>query len=195
MRSRLIISPIVKRALAVAILGGVLCTILFGVIVPFVTAYTDASSSALKLQSALSLIKASESELPKLREEDARLRNAKVQTIGLLESGNESLAAAELQNRVKSLVETIHGELQSTQVLAPRDEENLRRISVHCQIITADVAGLQQVLYRLESSSPLLFLENVDIRVRPTRSIGAQADVNAPLDVSFDLYGYIGRAT
>jgi general secretion pathway protein M len=128
-----------------------------------------------------------------LQDELARLKQRKVIAIGLLESPNESLAAVALQDRVKAAVGTVHGDLRSTQVLAARDEGKFRRIAIRGEV-TVDIAGLQRVLYDLEAGSPLLFLDNVEIRV-PERPRGAGAVENSNLDMRFDLYGYIAKPT
>ena len=185
-------SPLFRRSLALAILGALIGILLFGVVLPIYGSYTNARASVEQLQAALSRVNVRETDVVDLKAEATRLRSAKIKTIGLLQSANDSLAAADLQNRIKSLVESIHGDLQSTQILSARTEGNFRRVAIRSQIYV-DVAGLQRILYGLETASPMLFLDNIDVRIRPDRKPGATDQ--APLDVSFDVYGYIGEST
>jgi len=183
-------SPLVSRLLAVAILVGLVGVLLLGIVVPAYSSYVDARNSVEQLRMTLARLNASDTDLARLKHEASRLRTAK--TIGLLQSANDSLAAADLQNRIKSLVESVHGDLRSTQMLATRSDGSLRRVSIRSQI-AVDLAGLQKIFYGLETASPLLFLDNVDIRARPDRK-GAAAG-QALLDVSFDVYGFAGEPT
>jgi Type II secretion system (T2SS), protein M subtype b len=85
---------------------------------------------------------------------------------------------------LKTVTATVHADLRSTQTLPPRDEANARRIAVRGEVV-ADVAGLQTLFYLLESGSPMLFLDNVDIGgMTPPKIM-----------VRFDLYGYVRGAS
>ena len=57
-----------------------------------------------------------------------------------------------------------------------------------------NTAALQRVFYDLESATPFLFLDNVEIRSRPARRASGPED-DPILEVRFDLYGYMRRAT
>jgi Type II secretion system (T2SS), protein M subtype b len=75
------------------------------------------------------------------------------------------------------------------------DEEGFRRISLRIQM-TATTEELFKTLYALETGTPVLFVENLDIRSRYTRRRTNQADLqmvqDAPLlIVGFDLSGYM----
>jgi general secretion pathway protein M len=121
------------------------------------------------------------------------LKQGQGSTVGFLASPNESLAAAELQSRLRSTVDAVHGDLRSVQILPARDEGLFRRVSVRGQI-SATLPALQRVLYQLETATPLLFLDNVDIRARPVRP--GRTSAEAPvLDVRFDLSAYMRRAS
>jgi len=185
-------SPLLSRSLALAILIGLVGVLLLGIVVPAYSSYVDARNSVEQLGLALSRLNVSDTEVAGLKAEAARLTSAKIKTVGLLQSANDSLAAADLQNRIKLLVESVHGDVRSTQTLATRSEGEFRRVSIRSQIAT-DLPGLQKIIYTIETSSPLLFLDNIDIRVRPNQKAGAANE--GPLDVSFDVYGFMGDPT
>jgi general secretion pathway protein M len=187
------LSSAVSRALALAILVGVVLAIFTGVVQPLLSAYGDARASAAQLRGAIEHAQASRRNPAELEAEVTQMRARQQSTVGFLHGTNESLAAAEMQDRLKSVVEAVHGELRSTQILPARDDGKFRRISIRGQIV-ADTAGLQRVFYQLESASPLLFLDNVEIRPRPTRDMRSPGGESG-IEIRFDLYGFMRGAS
>ena len=188
------LSPKLSRGLALTILVALLSFVYSGLVQPLWDHYAAARSSRAQLESGLLRAKQTGRTLSELQAELARLKGHGMSGAGTIQSPNESLAAAELQNRIKSSVEGARGELRSTQILPSREEGAFQRISIRGQI-SVNLEGLQRIFYELESTSPLLFLDNVDIRVRPLRQSNEAATDNPVLDVRFDLYGYIRRTT
>lgn len=188
------LSPRLSRALALTILVALLSFIYSGLIQPLLDHYAEARSSGEQLESVLARARQTSRTLSELRTELAWLKGHGVSGAGAMQSPNESLAAAELQNRIKSSVEAARGELRSTQILPSREEGVFQRISIRGQI-SVNLESLQRIFYEFESTSPLLFLDNVDIRVRPVRQQNEAPTDNPVLDVRFDLYGYIRRTT
>lgn len=186
------LSPIFSRLLAVAILAAVLWVGVFAVARPLLDAYGAAIDSAAQMRAAILRAGPISRDNAALQAELSRLKERKVLAIGLLQSPNESLAAVALQDRIKSAVGVVRGDLRSTQILSARDEGKFRRIGIRGQI-AVDIAGLQRVFYDLETGSPLLFLDNVEIRV-PERPRGG-GPPSSSLDVRFDLYGYVAKPT
>ncbi len=184
------VSPPLRRLAALAILAVLLTAAITGLVVPLVSAYADAERTVAQERAAVAHAQLSGIDPDALKAELARLRDQRGPVPGTLQSANESLAAAELQNRLKSAIETAHGELRSVQGLPSRVEGGFRRVTVRGQAMLR-IAGLRAALYDLESASPLLFLDNVEINARPDKSgrPGAAEDPN--LDVRFDLYGYM----
>ena len=187
------LSPRASRALALAILAGLVLFVLLGVVVPLLDAYDQARSSVERNQAAIEHIRQSARSPAELQAELARLKEQQASAVGFMQSSNGSLAAAELQNRIKSSVEAARGELRSTQILPARDEGAFRRISIRGQI-AVNTAALQRLFYELESASPFLFLDNIEIHARPSRR-GTGAEDDPMLEVRFDLYGYMRRTT
>jgi general secretion pathway protein M len=188
-----VLTPRSSRALALGILAALLLLAFFGFVSPLIDAYRQASSSVEQYRAALEHTRHAGNDLAGLRAELARLKEHQASAVGFMQSSNPSLAAAELQNRIKSSVEAARGELRSTQILPARDDGTFRRISIRGQI-AVNTAALQRVFYDLESASPFLFLDNVEIRARPARRATGPED-DPVLEVRFDLYGYMRRAT
>ena len=188
------LSPRFSRAVALTILVALLSFVYSGLLQPLLDHYAEARSSLAQMQAALARARQTGRNLGELQAELARLKEHRASGADTMQSPNDSLAAAELQNRIKSSVEGARGELRSTQILPSRDEGAFRRISIRGQI-AVNLVALQRIFYEFESASPLLYLDNVDIRVRPVRRPNEPATDDPTLDVRFDLYGFVRRTT
>jgi general secretion pathway protein M len=177
------LSPLISRALALALLFALMSLVFSGIVSPPLDAYRTAVASAQQLQSAIDHARTSVDNIAALRAEVAKRKGLEQSAAGFLRGSNEALAAAQLQERLKTVTATVHADLRSTQTLPPRDEANARRITVRGEVV-ADVAALQTLFYVLESGSPMLFLDNVDI-----------GGMTPKIMVRFDLYGYVRSAS
>jgi len=105
----------------------------------------------------------------------------------LLTAETPVLAAANLQKSVKDIAGRHQIALRSVQPLAPSPEGQVVKIGVRVRLET-DAESFQKLLYELESASPYLFLDQVDIRAMLT---GAQQRAPVRLDVQADIVGYM----
>ena len=107
-----------------------------------------------------------------------------------------SLAAAELQQRVKAVVETMGGALRSTQALPPTEEGGAVKVTVSAAM-TGDTESLRKVLYELESQTPLLFVDNLDVSARENRPRLPNGQLasytRVQLSVQFEVSGYLRK--
>ena len=186
------ISPPVRRAAAVAILLALAYLLFSGIVQPLLDVYGEAKATVGRLEEALQRGRGGERSMAQAEAELAALKKRQAATVGFLQGTNESIAAAQLQDRLKASVDAAKGELKSTQTLPPRDDGKFRRIAVRAQI-TVSTAALQRTLYDVESSSPFLFVDNVVIRVRSQTQDRNKPAQEPVLDVSFDLSGYTRR--
>lgn len=192
MNRALFLTPLISRALALALLAALLL-LAYGIVGrPLIAEFDDARTAAQRLRAAVERTEAVERKLAQLKAELARLKEHQTSAVGFIAGANESLAAAELQNRIKTSVERAKGELRSTQPLQARDEGLFRRVSVRGQI-AVKLSALQRVCYELESSTPFLFLDNIEARTPATYMINPAASEDPVLDVRFDLYGFMRK--
>ncbi len=112
----------------------------------------------------------------------------------LIAKETPALASADLQTRIKDVVNHAGGELISTQVIPERKEEQFTRVAVKLRM-TGSTQVLRDVLHAFESSSPLLFVENLNIRPirisQPTLPGRKPPKVEDKLSVDFDVVGYM----
>ncbi len=192
-----------SRVLALALLGAVVAGLYLLVARPVTEQHQRYRDSIAQSQSLLGQYRRLGASLPALQSQIAELDRRRNAAGTHLRGASDALVAAELQTRVKLAVESHGGRLTSTQILAAKDESELRRIGMRVQM-TATIEVLHQIFYQLESSKPLIFLDNIDIRTRRAarprrrRSGSTPADVaatpaeNEPnLNFRFDIYGYM----
>ena len=103
---------------------------------------------------------------------------------------SEPLAAAALQDRIKSVVTNSGGTLTSTQVLPTVAEQGFKRVIVNVRMAVS-VDALQRVLYGLENNLPYLLTDDVVILSRGAGKRRRKATAVDALDVRFNLYGFM----
>lgn len=133
--------------------------------------------------------------------EPVQQRIAKIQqdrniTAQYLPQSAPALAAAELQQRIKAVVEAAGGALQSTQALPPVEEGGAMKVTVSA-IMNGDTGSVQKVLYDLEGQTPLLFVDNLELSarmMRPRLPNGRYANyTRMQLNAQFEVSGYLRK--
>src|SRR5262249_32746521 len=137
----------------------------FGIIAPFHDEYASSRQSIEQLQDELVRYQRAARDLPTRQAELTALKQRQSSQDGFLQGSNDTLIAAQIQNRIKALSDSARGDLKSIQILPAQEEGKLRRITVRGQM-TATLPGVLRIFYGLESAAPLLFLDNVDFRSR-----------------------------
>lgn len=190
------LSPFLSRTLALLLLGAALAAGWALIAAPLLDAgrsYVERGERARELITRYNRVAGMREGLEKQLTE---LRRRGRSTRGYLTGASHSLAAAALQERIKTTVTRHGGTIRSSQALPPRDEQGLKRLPVRVQL-TAGLAALQKILHAFETDNTYLFLDNVNIRTgrkrRVRRRAGQPAVVTTAgtaLTVSFELYGY-----
>jgi len=114
-----------------------------------------------------------------------------------LQADSATLAAADLQERVKAAVQAAGGSLTSTQVLEPEKVSSFERVSVNVRM-TGSTPAVQKSLYALESGSPVLVIDDLLVVTRRTTvRLGARRSEQQQdwLDVRFQVSGFYQPAS
>lgn len=179
-----------RRAAALSLLFAAIVAAYTICIDPFVSAYSGNVETAAQLQSALQKYRGIATRLPDMTRALEGLRTNRSSQQGYLAGTNEAIAAATLQDRLKSLIAREGGKLQSTQAMPQTKVAGQpQRVGVRAHMVM-QLNELQAVIYRLESTTPMLFVENLSIR-----AVAAGATEEGLLDVNLDIVGYLGEAT
>ena len=115
-----------------------------------------------------------------------------------LQNTATNLAGAELQELVKSAIESNGGRITTSQNTSPRDDGRFREIGVNVQFF-ASTPNLQKILLAIETHVPYLIVEG--ITVRPLNAFrgfkpapGQEPELNVQLDVGAWAYQEPARA-
>lgn len=189
----------VRRIAAVGLLVVAILLLWRVVIAPLASGYAANRDTIARLQNALTRAGDQQQTLAGLARELQRLKKNPDTAAELLAGTNASIVAAQLQQRLRLLVDRSHGELRRAQVLPATDVGKFRRIAVRADVVLS-LAGLQQVIYDLEAASPYLFVDNLDVKRHQSEedSDRRSEDGTAPdqrLDVNLDLSGYMRRSS
>ncbi len=162
------LNPYQHCALAVGLLALLLFVVYLAVAQPLMARYRlyqerieQAQDQLTRYQRILATKASLQAQL-----EQARTQQASQATY--LRAQSPALAATELQKKVKSVVNASGGKLVSTQILQMQDGERYPKVAIKVQI-TGTTEVLKKVLHSLEAATPLLFLEDMQIRAREVR--------------------------
>ena len=95
----------------------------------------------------------------------------------------DALASAEMQEFIKKAIVEAGGQLSSTQALPVSNKGKFSRITVRVRM-TGNSEVLRDVLYKIETSAPLIIIDQIDIRPmrgkrnRTTRQIESSNELN-----------------
>jgi general secretion pathway protein M len=106
--------------------------------------------------------------------------------------GTSALASAQMQEFIKQTIVQAGGQLSSTQVLPPTEKDKFSRITVSVRM-TGNIEVLRSVLYKLETATPLIVVEQLDIRpMRSVRNrITRQIEPSNGLNINFQAIGFM----
>lgn len=106
-----------------------------------------------------------------------------------LKSGAASLSAAEIQDKVRQLVEGSGGRIISIQPAPPRDEGRFRQVTVTIQA-NANIMALRKILLQLETNEPYIFVDTLVVRAQVPPGFKPAPGTDPEMFVQFDITGY-----
>ncbi len=117
------------------------------------------------------------------------------QAQGLLNSqGTGALASAEVQEFIKKAIVEAGGQLSSTQALPVSTKNAFSRITVSVRM-TGNSEVLRTVLYKIETSTPLIIINQLDIR--PMRGVRSrttrQIEPSNELNINFQAVSFMRK--
>jgi general secretion pathway protein M len=125
-----------------------------------------------------------------LRKENRELAAAgKGANVLLLEGKTTGIAGANLQKLVSGLVLEHGGTASSFQILPPKEDGNLMRIPMSLSI-SVGIDGLRDILHRLETGTPLIFVDDITIRAEQNTFQLPDPHFLGQLDVTLQVSGF-----
>lgn len=158
-----------------------------------------AAAPFVRLSTLEQAIAQNQEELLKLRgqitrEGDLRKENTDLAALGqdvslLLEGEKTGIAGANLQKLMNGLVTEFGGTASSFQILPPKEDGNLTRIPMSLSI-SVGIDGLRDILHRLETSTPLIFIDDIIIKSAQDDFRAPDPHYLGPLDVTLQVSGF-----
>lgn len=105
-----------------------------------------------------------------------------------------ALAAARLQQLLLQQVNRTSAQVISTQIINTSGDSPLPAISIQVHL-RGELSDLVDLLYAVEASQPVLFIDNLTVLSNPRRRVSNRPNRRAipSLDIRFDLTGYTER--
>ncbi len=179
----------ISRVLAVVLLLAVLMVSYLFIVPPLMANYSDTRNAVDQSTTMLTRYQSLAVKRPALELQIEELKGRRTSREIYLAGATDALAAAELQNRVKSIIENQSGSLRSIQPVPGTDDGAFQRVMIRVQM-SAAIGAVYRILYDLESAKPFLFIDNMEIGNRKSRRRKDTNSEDPALLVRFDLYGY-----
>jgi general secretion pathway protein M len=101
-----------------------------------------------------------------------------------------NLAGAELQDLVRAAIENNAGRITTIQGAPPRDDGRFRQIGINVQLF-ATTPNLQKILFKLETQTPYILIENVTVRpLNAFRGFKPAPGVDPELSVTLEVSAF-----
>lgn len=183
----LVMTPRQSRAAAIALLLLAVVIVLGGFIIPVYLlhrhydSYLETYSDVLARSQRVAATRAAlEAKLAAVKAREPRK--------GFLKNAGPALAASEVQDVAKNLIEGNGGKLVAVQILPHKDDGRFRQVVVNIQM-SASTPVLRKILHALEGAQPYLFVDNLTVRANV--SFGFRPPTEAEiLVVQMDVSGF-----
>ncbi|NKB37191.1 MAG: hypothetical protein GKR93_08475 [Gammaproteobacteria bacterium] len=119
--------------------------------------------------------------------ENLKKRNENVQ--GFIKKTVPAIAAADLQEKITTLIESNGGNVVSTAVVRKNDESIYTKVTIKTHM-RANIVTLNKVLYELVKSNPILFTDNLLIQKKNLKGRNAK-QTNELLEIRFEVSGFM----
>jgi general secretion pathway protein M len=183
-----------QKYLAVLILLLLVTAVVLSITIPVWKVNDHYSDIIDDMRHRLAILKRTTVEGQSLEPQYEKLKRYHLSDKRYLKSTSESLAAAEIQQLIKSIIVPTDGEILSTQIINKKSDEPIQQITLKVRL-RGSLSSLVTILYKIETGNPYLFIENLNIRSRiiSRRRVRNRDVENTPtvLDVQFDVSGYI----
>lgn len=182
-------NPAYSRAAAMLLLILVLAVfawVVYQMLGLYHSRYDEAIDNRLRIIAGYNRVAAGRSVYESVIERSKKLDTARQ----YLKSSSPALAAAEMQEIATSALAYSQMKQNSVNIAPHRDIDGRRMITVN-YVLRGTLEATQKMLYALESSTPLLFVDNLSIRSSvSSRHWRPTPNLEPEVQVQFDLYGY-----
>ena len=193
------LSPKESRNLALALLVGVIVVAYLGLVHWWFTApQLEIADEMQTLKEQEQRFRATSAQRAEIEKRLATVREVEASNPAFLPEHDFDAAAAGLIQRLSQVVSS-HAtdpnrcQLVQKQYTRSQEKEPFERVTIKARL-RCDWESLAPILHELESTSPVLFIDEVTAWKQSSYRAPGANTVESFLDVHFDLYGYIHRA-
>lgn len=155
--------PLIKtRSAAIVILIGVIASGGLGVIIPITHLFSEQNERIEASLKRLAVYRAETATQPQLEKQLRDMERAAASLPGLIKTENASVAAAQMQGELKTIVERSRGEVRTTQILPSAPVSGFEEVSVKSEL-SVPITSLRDVLHSVETHVPYFFIERMTI--------------------------------
>lgn len=180
-----------RKIVALLILALLIIIVVGMVALPYGAILSSYDSKLQRLNERLDMQRAIVRDGEKARGQQRILDRLEATNGFFLTSDKPALASAELQKRVKQVIEQSGGTVVSSQMLGDKSRQGVDQVVLRVQM-RCGVEELQKVFHTLEAQSPIVLLDNIMLGARPAGSVvpGRGKEGSQQLDVRFDVTGF-----
>jgi len=178
------LAPNTSKLIAVALLLAAAALGYLLIFAPLMDLYAAREGRIALLATRASRIGVVSSEdTPGLKKRLADLRSRPGAATPFWPGATDAVAAAGLQERVKTLLEREGAVIESTEVLPPATDGGLRKIALKVRF-AGEIDQLERVIHAVETMSPSLVVDRLAVRSLDTPGEGAP-----PLAIELQVFG------
>lgn len=189
-----------NRPLALGLLIIAVILVYMGGVHWFIVRHAELAAEGDRLTSQAARFRAAVAREPDLQARLAELREQRAGNTLFLPENGFSSAAASLTRQLRELIdsEALQPELctvQATQNIPDQEPERFEQVTVNVRM-QCPLDDISRVLYALEDSEPLVFVDNLIVRQRiPADRAGRRgAGSYGRVEISFNMYGFLTEA-
>jgi hypothetical protein len=177
------LAPRTSKLLAVALLIAAAALGYVLVIEPLTNLYAARQGRIATLAMRASQLGVRAEDAPELKQRLAHLQSPERKDTPFWPGATDAVAAAGLQERVKSLLGDAGAVIESTEVLPPSIDGGLRKIALKVRF-EGEIDQLEHVIHGVETMSPSLMVERLTVRAADSPREGAP-----PLSIELQVFG------
>jgi general secretion pathway protein M len=151
-----------QSQLALGLLLLCLLILVFGLIMPLVTDYTENDTKIASLQAQLQRYQAKAVTRESVIAQTAELKNTILHSEIFYNQKSLPLVAADMQERIKNSIDSAGGELNSTQNIAQKTVDGLIKLGISASF-SGKMDTVKNCLYAIESAKPYLIIDKIKI--------------------------------
>lgn len=186
-----------NRPLAIGLLLAVVLVVYLAGFHWFVARHVTLSKEISQLEERATRFKEAAARRPDLEAQLENLRSERLDSALFLPESNFNVAAAALSRRLRDIIQAQADDVELCSIVSTtnrpdKEPERFEQVTVNVRM-NCPLPDLVRVLYELEDSVPLIFVDDLMINQRiPAERAGRRGAGNyGQIDVRFNMYGFL----